>query len=175
MKRKTKGAIAILLIGVVCIVFILINGIVIDINGVISVNTKYYNTALEAFTANNETDIPAISDICVEKIDEYNSIYLAKIDEHQLIVAQMKTKDEQYYYMGNCIIYNIDETVDCNINDFEKYSDVLGLMMKSSLLYDNREIKCCMVSSENSQSYNNTGKYRIIPIYNTYYFVYCCE
>ena len=114
-KKKKSIGIAIAIIIVVAIL-IAINGIEITIAGVVSIVTKYYKTANDAYMATSET-VEEIEDIAVIDVDDYNAFYIVRNGENEIIVAEMKVSDSKYHYTGSNtkydpVSYHVDGVVD---------------------------------------------------------------
>lgn len=104
--KKTKVIAIVAIIIVSVFVLIAVNGFELNILGVITLNTKNYTTANDAYLAgSNSTD--EIKDVAVVDVDDYNGFYIAHIGENGLLVAQMKITDSKYYYLGAETIYDI--------------------------------------------------------------------
>ncbi|MBQ7717994.1 MAG: hypothetical protein IJT38_01670 [Clostridia bacterium] len=120
---------------------VLINGITIDISGVICFNTKFYSTPGESL-ASGDIDVSGeIRDIATVHIDDYNAIYLALCGEGDILAAQMKKGGSGYHFMGNYIVYHTADSEMDNTYSEDK-TDVLGQALSSSVKYAESNIYC---------------------------------
>lgn len=93
-------------------IFVIINGIEINIAGKVCINTKYYDTPIEAFLANYSPDNTFDESLTVDdaefvqliKINEWTSVLIANTSNDRLIAASIKEKDNKYVYTGYCSI-----------------------------------------------------------------------
>jgi len=114
--NKKKTAIIVFAIIIVVAILIAISGIEITLTGVVSIVTKYYKTANDAYMADSDT-VDEIEDIAVINVDDYNAFYIARVGKNEIIVAEMKVSDSKYHYTGSNttydpVSYHVDGVVD---------------------------------------------------------------
>ena len=114
--NKKKTMIIVLAIVLALVILIAVSGIEFTINGVVSIVTKYYKTANDAYMADSDT-VEEIEDIAVIDVDDYNAFYIVRNGENEIIVAEMKVSDSKYHYTGSNtkydpVSYRVDGVVD---------------------------------------------------------------
>jgi len=99
MKKKK---IVIILVIVAIVIFGCLKGCNITLYGVYVSNSQYYLTPKEAIYADmTGSAIELKTDIGVVNITDNGAIYLGLTNENELFLAELKTKDDEYYFVGN--------------------------------------------------------------------------
>ena len=146
-KKKQSIVIAIAIIIAVG-VFIIISGFELNILGVITLNTKNYQTAKDAYIA-DDTAIEDIKDIAVISVDEFNGFYIAAIDGGEILVAQMKISDSEYYYLGAETKYDVKKSRVDSFNGDELESTITSRLVSKSTY--GGEIEWALMKSSDSE------------------------
>ena len=107
--KNNKVAIPALVVSMVLFIgiFIYINGIDFTIAGLFSINTKFYNTPEEAAQMQLTRSVDYI------QIDENNGVFIGVTDENEsedYIFLCMRTKDDKYFWLGDCMLMEYDPT-----------------------------------------------------------------
>lgn len=153
--KKTKViAIAVTII-VAIFILIAINGLEINIPGVLTLNTKKFTTAKDAYLAES-TITDEIKDVSVVNVDEYNGFYIAHIGENDLLVAQMKIADSKYYYLGAETIYDIANSRVDGFNEGELESTVTSKLISKSTY--GGEIEWALIKESDAESVSKEFK-----------------
>ncbi len=99
MKKKRIALVAISIVVFLLAVNFFVNGFEFSIYGVCSFNSKYYDSPKIAFEQNETMDIS--EDIGIAEIDSHNVMYLAKAEDGNILAAQMKCKNDGYFFVGD--------------------------------------------------------------------------
>ncbi|MBR2724519.1 MAG: hypothetical protein IKB72_03690 [Ruminococcus sp.] len=128
---------------------IAVNGFELNILGVITINTKNYTTANDAYLAgSNCTD--EIIDVAVIDVDNYNGFYIAHIGEDSLLVAQMKITDSKYYYLGAETIYDLANSRVDGLHEGELESTITSKLV-SKTTYGG-ELEWALIKASDAES-----------------------
>jgi hypothetical protein len=98
MKKKIVPFLCISIIAVV--LDLMLSGFQFYIYGICSFNTKYYDTPQMAFEQEID-DCSIEKDIAVVEIDSHNVMYFARTVDGDILVAQMKCKNNEYFFVGD--------------------------------------------------------------------------
>lgn len=163
MNKKIKILIVISLF-IIILILIMIGGVSLSTNKFVF-STRYYKTPRKAFEKENSA-IAIQDDIYLYDLNEYNSFYVGLTEENELIICQMFCKNKRYFYTGNYVIYNLDNTnlsLDDNYNEnniFNKKGIFEEKIFWKLLISEDR-----IVDYESSLIYND-------QIDNKHYYVY---
>ena len=149
MSTKKKSIAIVVTIIAAIVVLIAVNGFEFNIFGVVTLTTKNYATAKEAYLAENDA-VDEIKDIMVVEADDYNGFYIAYVGEDSLLVCQMKITDSKYYCLGSEIIYDLANGRVDGIKDGKLESTITSKLISRSTYGGNIEwalIKACDAES----------------------------
>ena len=163
------------ILGVFCllVIYTFTAGIVIDIEGIICFNTKYYDTPKEAFFAEHEGGFSDIeindfieTDLIV--IDEFNAFFIGIFEDSKMLVASMKTNKNKFFHNGTIIIYDLEQ------QDFSQCAFQSNSRISSAFSYSGR-IEYDVVSLEKTKDIEdeyqiNTIELKSLP--QPLFFVY---
>ena len=103
--------------------------------------TKYYEKPLDAFLNDDSPTNEDFDEIDAElgtyKFDEENSLFLAHTNDNQLLVAEMKTKDGKYSFVGTTYLYNLEDKLD--YKDFNEIKIANDKKVKWSVLLNEKK------------------------------------
>ena len=175
MRKKNLLFVLISIIAII-IIFITVFGVAIDIPGTICLVTKYYQTPTEAFISRCELQIDSVEQLLFISIDEYNGICLFVKDNDTLVVAQMKVKNNAYYYLGNLIEYELNgSSIDIVSNEKSISFLELGNKLSSDCFYSGH-VYCSIISSVDFNRISDKDKqtmFLLLPHpFDDYYFLY---
>ena len=157
-----KRILAIVALVIILAIVLLTVGITINISGVFIINTKYFTTPLEAYENESSTIERSVSELMYVRVDDYNGISLLIADD-VLIIAQMKTNFDKYYYLGNKIEYETNgNSIVLGTNNLSNSFSLLGSKLKSNFFYSGK-IYCEVVFTEDYISENNQIKLVNLP------------
>ncbi|MBQ4561530.1 MAG: hypothetical protein IJA55_04285 [Clostridia bacterium] len=130
MKKKRMALAVVGIIVILLAINFFVNGFEFFIYGVCSFNSKYYDSPKIAFEQNEEIDIS--EDIGIAEIDSHNVMYFAKISDGDILVAQMKCKDNKYFFIGD---YSLASDYSFEPNMTDNYSFQQNCMYKENGLF----------------------------------------
>lgn len=171
-KQSGKVIVPILVILALAILFV-INGVSVDIPGVVCLTTQYRSDPVDAFRDNAEDagDAVEITDrvreITTVKADDHNAFLIAENKNGDLVVANLKVRGEKYHSGESVTVYS-PETIRKG-DDFEISAESVS-RFSSGIRYSGT-IKFAVMNKDDAGS----GEYETVDIpspFDGYVFCY---
>lgn len=149
---------------IIFLILIILGGISFSTNKFVF-STRYYKTPRKAFEKEDNT-IVIQEDICLYDFNENNSFYVALTEDSELIICKMFCKNKRYFYTGDYVVYNLDNT-NLSLNDNYNESIIFNKkgLFEEKIFWKLLILEERMVDNESSLIYN-------YQIDNKYYYVY---
>lgn len=132
MKKTTLIIVLAVLIATLCIIAFA-KGVSFVIGGKFFKTTKYYDSAIDAFSSEYvpsslQNSIVVKNKIDIIYINEYNCLLLATTEDKELLIASMISENDKFAFTGDYYIYGMESK-----GDYEKTS---GLIKNETDLYN---------------------------------------
>ena len=131
--KKTKLLIVLASFIVTLCIIVFVKGISFGVGGKFFKTTKYYDSAIVAFSSEYVPSSLQNSIVIKNKIDiiginEHNCLLLATTENKELLIASMISKNDKFAFTGNYYVYESESE-----GDYEKTS---GLIKNETNLYN---------------------------------------
>ncbi len=131
--KKTKLIIVLAFFMVTLCVVILTKGFSFGIGGVFFKTTKYYDSAIKAFSSEYvpsslQNSIVVNKQIDIIDINENNCLLLATTEDKELLIASMVSKNDKFAFTGDYYVYDYESKGD--------YEETSGLIKNETNLYN---------------------------------------
>lgn len=132
-KNRTKLIIALVLFVITLCIIVFAKGISFGIAGKFFITTKYYDSAIEAFSSeyapsSSQNSIVVDNQIDIVEINEHSCLLLATTEDRELLIASMVSKNDKFAFTGDYYIYDSKSKGD--------YETTLGLIKNETYLYN---------------------------------------
>lgn len=103
---------------IIVLIAIFFGGISLSTNKFVF-STRYYKTPRKAFEKENSAIIIQ-EDINIYNFDEYNSFYIVKTENNELLISKMFCKNNGFFYTGDYVIYDLEKLKSLSLDDYNE-------------------------------------------------------